>query len=409
MMSKLSNLTVYLNDYAVGILTRLADDRIYFHFSEAYMNDVERPILSQSFYDAHSQLRADTAPTQTTAPSFFANLLPEGHLREYLAKSANINQVRDFLLLHLLGHDLPGAVIIKSDMDNLLSSSDRDEQIIKRDERDKTILKFSLAGVQLKFSALMHQHGHLTIPAHGMGGEWIIKLPSQRFTHLPENEFSMLELARQIGIEVPETRLVELAAIEKLPDIVKTSKEKAFVIKRFDRNGTQRIHMEDFAQVYGLQPNKKYQRVSYNNIVNMLWTIAGEKTAYEFIKRLVFNMLIGNSDLHLKNGSLLYPDTKTAQLAPAYDYVATHVFMDDNKLALSMAGEKDIRKINLALLKRFAEKAKLPVNAVTHMTQQTIEQTLAAWKQLKSDLPLNQSMRQAIEKRMHLTAKQFNM
>jgi serine/threonine-protein kinase HipA len=107
--------------------------------------------------------------------------------------------------------------------------------------------------------------------------------------------------------------------------------------------------MEDFAQLYGLYPKQKYQRVSYNNIVNMLSIVAGEATAQAFIQRLIFNILIGNSDLHLKNGSLLYPDTKTPQLAPAYDYVAIHVFIDDTHLALSISGEKDIRKINVPL------------------------------------------------------------
>lgn len=405
-MSKLNVLDVYLNDYPVGSLTRLPDDRIHFHFSDGYLADEARPVLSQSFYTAQGQLRIQIPPTQTTAPAFFANLLPEGHLRDYLTTSAKIKSVRDFSLLQLLGHDLPGAVILKSN-DEHPSLLDQEEKIIASDEHNKDILKFSLAGVQLKFSALMQTSGHLTIPAHGRGGEWIVKLPSPRFKHLPENEFSMLTLARHIGIPVPEIQLLPSSAIENLPTMIATSGEKALIVKRFDRQGAHRIHMEDFAQVYGVYPQQKYQQVSYNNIANMLSVVAGEQTARDFIQRLMFTILIGNSDLHLKNCSILYPDTQTPTLAPAYDYVATHVFLNDTKLALSIAGEKELAKVNLALLKRFAEKAKLPAQMVTLIAQETLDNTLSAWKALKADLPLPSNMRDAIEKKLLATANQL--
>jgi serine/threonine-protein kinase HipA len=70
-------------------------------------------------------------------------------------------------------------------------------------------LRFSLAGVQLKFSAFANagMAGGLTIPAEGVGGSWIVKLPSQQFTGVPENEFSMMTLAGMIGMEVPVIQL----------------------------------------------------------------------------------------------------------------------------------------------------------------------------------------------------------
>ncbi len=406
-MNKVNTLTVYLNDYPVGTLTQLPDDRIYFHFTDNYLADISRPILSQSFYTTQGKLLTDLAPTQTMAPSFFANLLPEGYLRDYLAKSAKVKINRDFALLQLLVHDLPGAVILQADHPHDLTEQDAEEAILEKDELNKTILKFSLAGVQLKFSALMRKSKQLTIPAHGRGGDWIIKLPSSRFEYLPENEFSMLTLARYLGIDTPEIQLIEIENIENLPEIVTKKKEKALIVKRFDRENDHRIHMEDFAQVYGIYPHKKYQGVSYNNITNMLTTISGENAGYEFIKRLIFNILIGNSDLHLKNGSLLYRNPTKPELSPAYDYVATHVFINDSTLALSMAGEKDMRKINLTLLKRFAEKVKLPSNFVMQITQETVEKTLDGWQTLKNDLPLPTKMRELIENRLLITAKQF--
>ena len=71
------------------------------------------------------------------------------------------------------------------------------------------MLRFSLAGVQLKFSAMGDARGGLTIPARGVGGDWIVKLPSLQFPGVPENEFSMMTLARAVGISVPVVKLCQ--------------------------------------------------------------------------------------------------------------------------------------------------------------------------------------------------------
>src|SRR5207253_4544770 len=87
-------------------------------------------------------------------------------------------------------------------------------------------LRFSLAGVQLKFSAVMEASGGLTVPAGGMGGSWIVKLPSARFAAVPENEFVMLELARRVGIAMPPNRLIDMAKIKGLPEETRTTGDR---------------------------------------------------------------------------------------------------------------------------------------------------------------------------------------
>jgi serine/threonine-protein kinase HipA len=171
-------------------------------------------------------------------------------------------------------------------------------------------LRFSLAGVQLKFSALKNEgkHGGLTIPADGVGGAWIVKLPSKQFVGVPENEFSMMTLARRIGIDVPDVRLVELDAIEGLPEGVERLQGKAYAVRRFDRTEDGPKHIEDFAQVFGRYPDDKYAKASYRNIARVIGIETDEKSIAEFIRRLVFCTLIGNDDMHLKNWSLIYPD-----------------------------------------------------------------------------------------------------
>jgi HipA-like C-terminal domain len=114
--------------------------------------------------------------------------------------------------------------------------------------------------MQLKFSAVMEITGGLTIPAGGMGGAWIVKLPYARFAAVPENEFAMLKLARRVGMAVPENRLVDIAHIKGLPEEARAPGGKALAVRRFDRlpDGVA-VHMEDFAQVFGQYPQSQIQ------------------------------------------------------------------------------------------------------------------------------------------------------
>ncbi len=106
------------------------------------------------------------------------------------------------------------------------------------------MLKFSLAGVQLKFSAVRASKGGLTIPARGWGGSWIVKLPSEVYAAVPENEYDMMRLARKAGFDVPEIDLVEMRLIDGMPNGVR-QEQRAFVIRRFDRTEEGgRLHME---------------------------------------------------------------------------------------------------------------------------------------------------------------------
>jgi len=262
-------------------------------------------------------------------------------------------------------------------------------------------LRFSLAGVQLKFSAVMETSGGLTIPADGMGGSWVVKLPSVRFPAVPENEFVMLELARTIGIAVPQNRLIDIKDIQGLPEDAGRMEGKALAAQRFDRGpGAERIHMEDFAQVFGLFPDDKYDRRSYANIAYVLWAETGQETTYEFFRRLVFSVLIGNADMHLKNWSLLYPDRRKPVLSPAYDFVATLPYIPGDKLALNFGGSRSLSEITADQVRRFADTARMPASPLWQIVTQTAERTVAAWKTLDQRDALPADMRTAIGKQI---------
>ena len=108
-----------------------------------------------------------------------------------------VNAEREFFLIWVLGQDLPGALVVRP-ADGQTLPSGLDDNLAQRSSNAP--LRFSLAGVQLKFSALERAAGGLTIPARGVGGEWIVKLPSLVHAHVVENEFAMMSLARAVGI-----------------------------------------------------------------------------------------------------------------------------------------------------------------------------------------------------------------
>jgi serine/threonine-protein kinase HipA len=89
-MPDVSVLEVLLYGEQIGTLTLVQGTRTLFAFNKAYIDNPERPTLSLSFKDQFGKLLTDIPPTNTRVPPFFANLLPEGPLREYLAKQAGV-------------------------------------------------------------------------------------------------------------------------------------------------------------------------------------------------------------------------------------------------------------------------------------------------------------------------------
>jgi serine/threonine-protein kinase HipA len=394
-MADLSVLNVKLHGREIGTLTLLEGDRSIFAFTEAYISNPNRPTLSLNFKDRFGGLITDIPPTRTRVTSFFANLLPEGQMREYLAERAGVNPRREFHLLWVLGQDLPGALLIEpADGEKLppLQGDDEEDQARRR----RPLLRFSLAGVQLKFSAVMEAR-RLTIPVKGVGGDWIVKLPSAKFENVPENEYAMMSLAREIGIDIPEIKLIPVKDIEGLPEGIGDIGETAYAIRRFDRTEQGPVHIEDFAQVFGVYPDEKYKRASYKNIAEVIWAETGEAGVSEFVRRLVFNTLIGNADMHLKNWSLMYPDGRTAALTPGYDFVSTIGYIDDDRMALNYARTKRYDEFSKDELTYLAAKAKLPGKLVIDTATYTVERFHETWRRLKPDLRLPKKTVEAID------------
>src|SRR5579864_1916059 len=143
-------LEIFLGATRVGTITNLTTDHNVFTFDDDYLADPSRPVLSSGFNNTKGEIREKLRVPHVRLLPFFANLLPEGHLRAYLAQQAKVNPKCDFPLLWLLGEDLPGAVIARHAKDAVLPEDEEREIVSESIERDPHVLKFSLAGVQLK-------------------------------------------------------------------------------------------------------------------------------------------------------------------------------------------------------------------------------------------------------------------
>jgi serine/threonine-protein kinase HipA len=396
-MADVSVLDVLLHGEPIGTITRISGDRTLFTFNEAYIENSNRPVLGLGFKDEFGELITEFRPSRMKLHPFFSNLLPEGHMRTYLAERAGVHPEREFFLLWVLGKDLPGALTVRPADGEAWPPDAREAADEERAAQRANALRFSLAGVQMKFSAVHEVRGGLTIPARGIGGSWIVKLPSQQFAGVPENEFAMMTLAREVGITVPRIELVDIAAINNLPAGMERIGGKALAVERFDRLGDEAIHIEDFAQVFGVYPDDKYQKASYRHIAAVIAAESGEDDMAEFIRRLTFNTLIGNADMHLKNWSIIYPDRRHAALAPAYDLVSTIAFLPDENAALKFSRTKKFREFTEDELAHLAAKALMPEKLVLDTARETAATFRERWQALKNDLPLTGGMIAALE------------
>lgn len=367
-----------------------AGDATIFGFYPSYLESPSRPVLGQWFEEDPTR----AWKTTHRVPPWFSNLLPEGRLRELLAHQAGVHDERELHLLAALGEDLPGAVTVHP-LDEALD----DAPLVPRPPvPEGERLHFSLAGLQLKFPVEKTDRG-LTVPVRGRGGRWIAKLPDLRFVGVPENEHVMLTLARSVGLTVPDHELVGVDEIDGLPSEVSKIEGRALLLRRFDRpDHGPAVHMEDFAQVLGCYPHDKYRTGNFETIGRILQGLAPADTE-EFVARLVFMVLTGNADAHLKNWSILYPDRIHGRLAPAYDLVATVAFPGvDDQMALKLCKTRAFDRVDEGCIRRLADKIGAEREALVARARHTSSELRRQLPDAVSVLPGEQ----AVHLRAHL-------
>jgi serine/threonine-protein kinase HipA len=214
-------------------------------------------------------------------------------------------------------------------------------------------LSVTVPGVQPKLSlgwiksALEDGHnGRLTI-MDALEGLYILKPQNAQYEQMPENEHLSMKLAELFKIEVVPSNMIRLA-----------SGELCYITKRIDRKkDNAKIHMIDFLQILELDDKylgtmenlgKTIGEISVNTLMDKL----------RFFELTLFNFIIGNNDMHLKNFSMWLSDIGWV-LSPAYDLLNVKIILpkDMDEMALLLGGKK--KNFNKGYFNRFGEVLKL--------------------------------------------------
>jgi len=398
-------LRVHLHGVTVGYLIGYQHGRNIFVFDDDYAVSSNRPTFTLTTHPNHPNAKKTLENPWITNQQLhpvFSNLLPEGALREWFAQMLKIHINTEFPLFHHLVNDLPGAIMAKGmEPDEipkgLLEHGTNIKPVTTATGRDK--IHFSLAGVQMKFS--MHQSdGRYITSQPDQLGEWIIKTPSTVHNYVPLNEYTAMQLAGLAGIDIPEIRLVKVSDLTDLPDIKLPDEEFAYAIRRFDRGAKQeRIHTEDFAQVLFKYAHDKYRSSNYEQIGRIMNQYTGNSLAntQQLARRILVNILLANGDAHLKNWSLIYPDTITAELAPAYDIVTTKAYIKEEKeFALNFNGTKNWYDLTMNHFEAWSNTVDVPWRAIKAQLDDTLDKARTQWPQALTESPMIDAHKQIL-------------
>jgi len=208
-------------------------------------------------------------------------------------------------------------------------------------EMAKEIIKRSVTipGVQPKLSLSIEKRkddpkkSRLTIV--GLWGEYILKPQSERFEKLPENEDVVMHLAKIANIETAQHSLLRTEAGQLV-----------YITKRFDRVNGKKVPMEDFCQLAEILSANKYKSTmeKAGSLINKYSSPAYKVSdLLRFFDLALFSFLIGNSDMHLKNFSIIKDQENQYRLSPAYDLLSSNLAMpsDTEQMALHVHGKKN--------------------------------------------------------------------
>src|SRR5690606_24832407 len=328
----------------IGYLSQYGDV-LRISFDPHYVEDEHRPLLSLSYLGSNeantrailmSMRDARLVRSDGKWPAFFQNLLPEGHNRERLALERGCRVDDEFELLAAAGHDLMGGL----EVEPVPVNEDIPDPVrlwhtsLGLDVLEPGFVEWpvedaaAIPGVVTKFSAVLDGRRYV-VRRQGQAGSFILKLPSTRHPDLVRNEYAGYQLMRSLGLHCAEAHIISRSEAE-LPEAVPFS--DILAVKRFDRlAGGARVHMEEFAQVLGYEPRHKYGKgiePDFIAVVRVLdrFSARPAQDVQEFVNRYLAFILMGNTDAHLKNWSLLYEDGRTPVLAPLYDPVRVSAF-----------------------------------------------------------------------------------
>ncbi len=194
---------------------------------------------------------------------------------------------------------------------------------------------FAVPGVQRKLSLGLEKsldNTHRLTVVGVLGGTHILKPPSPEYPEMPELEHITMLLARLSGIKVAPCGLISMK-----------DGSLAYIVRRFDRYGrNKKLAVEDLCQLSELPSESKYKGSceKAGKVIRRFSHNPGDD-ALRFLELAVFSFLVGNSDMHLKNYSLLESKVGVVGMSPAYDLLATQLLLSDpEESAITINGKK---------------------------------------------------------------------
>jgi serine/threonine-protein kinase HipA len=377
------------------------DSRLSFTYSDAWRSDPNAYPLSLSMplgSASHGHARIE---------AFLWGLLPDNdRVLQNWGKRFQVSPKNVFRLISHVGEDCAGAVQFVSPerLETLIAEpAAREVQWLTEEdvaERLRTLRadhsawrvasdtgQFSLAGAQPK-TALLVERKRWGVPSGRIPTTHILKPPTGEWDGHAENEHFSLQLARSLGLIVPNS------------SVVRFQDEIAIVVERYDRaragNRWVRIHQEDMCQALGLHPTRKYESdggPGIQRIVELLreQSSSPEEDVQSFVDAIAFNWLIAGTDAHAKNYSLLLGQNGVVRLAPLYDLasILPYPSLDTNKvkLAMKIGDEYRLQNIRLRHWKKLATELRLDgatlIDRITAMAEAMPDQAAAIQKQIE--------------------------
>ena len=385
----------------IGTIEEVEEGETVFTFSRSYIElGPDRPLLSLRWFDVKGEektlgrmfKRGDKIGRRGVLPAWFSGLLPEGALRKLVDRELGPGRHSETLVLSRLGGDLPGAVAASG------GGRMHRHEYPEPDRRARRI-QYSLAGVQMKFGAKLDKD-RVTFPALGLGGDYIAKTTSETLPILVEAEYVGMQLSSLVGVDTAPTSLVPREQVDGVPEEFLRHGEYVFLSRRFDRIGSTRVHIEDFAQIADALGDQKYFFGNYESCLNTISRFSASRDADigQGFRRMVNDILIGNADAHLKNWSFVHGEGGP-RLSPAYDIVPSGAW-GDTDLGIKLAGRKSMEAIGLATLQRIGRFLEVPEEEIRRLVSETIDMAYDAWPRADLGTETQDRVRKALVARL---------
>ena len=356
----------------VGTIEGTSPSDARFQYDEGYLRDPDSAPISISL-----PLQEELFPVQQTK-NYFEGLLPEGYTRRTVAQWMHVDENDYLSILHGLGRECLGAIQIRTEDEEIQASYETVSQDEIRALAEEGVSKstelvtrahLSLTGASGKVGLYHDASTEKWYLPHGDApSTHIVKQSHVRLSDIVVNERMMMLAASSLGIETASCDILNLGS--------GTDTDILFSTARYDRvfsqkNGTisglkrpARLHQEDFAQAMGILPSMKYETSDSGYFKRVFDVVRQNSTdpihdQLSLWDRIIFNYLIGNTDAHIKNISLLYDeDLRHIRLAPAYDMVSTVVYSESTRdMSFYIGGELSLDRITDECFERAAEDA----------------------------------------------------